>query len=67
MESENRELYMKEEKDHACGLEIAPGIHGVRYGQKFVKAPQSAHPGKAPSQGKEVPVNDPAMKVSCGA
>ena len=66
MESENREFEMKEEKDRAVGLELAPGLNGIRYDQKFVRAPKSAYPTKASPNGKEVPVNDPAMKMSCG-
>lgn len=35
---------MKEEKDWACYLDMAPGLHGIDYPQKFVKAPMSLHP-----------------------
>jgi hypothetical protein len=57
---------MKEVIEGACGLDMPPGLHGVDYKQKFVKAPLSEHPSKAPSQGKEVPANDEAMKISLG-
>lgn len=51
---------------YTCSLEMKGGLNGIDYPQKFVKAPKSAHPSPAPSSGKEVPVNDEAMRMSMG-
>lgn len=57
---------MKEEKDnHACNLGLPGGYHGHPYPQKFVKAPLSQHPSKAPSHGKEMPHTE-ALKITMG-
>lgn len=46
---------MEEKDNHACFLELQGGYHSTHpYPQKFVKAPLSQHPSKAPSQEKEV-------------
>jgi hypothetical protein len=41
-----------EQNQDCCNLDMAPGIHGINYPQKFVRAPQSAHPTPAPQTGK---------------
>lgn len=51
---------------YTASLEMKGGLNGIDYPQKFVKAPKSAFPQKAPSSGKEVPVNDECMKISMG-
>jgi hypothetical protein len=57
---------MKEADDnYACSLELKGGYHGHPYPQKFVKAPLSQHPSKAPSSGKETPHSE-AMRISMG-
>lgn len=48
---------------HVCGLEMKGGYHGHPYPQKFVKAPLSKHPSKAPSSGKEKP-HSKAMHIT---
>lgn len=57
---------MKEINQEACGLDMPNGIHGIRYEQKFVRAPHSQYPSPAPSRGKEVPASDDAMRISLG-
>ncbi len=51
---------------NTASLEMKGGLNGISYPQKFVKAPLSQHPSPAPSSGKEVPVNDPAMRMALG-
>lgn len=41
-----------ESKQEACGLDMAQGLHVPNYPQKFIRAPQSQHPSKSPSNGK---------------
>ena len=59
---------MNKEADdkHTAFLELSGGLNGIDYPQKFVKAPLSAYPTKPSSQGKAVPVNAEAMKISEG-
>lgn len=56
---------MKEVMEPACGLDMRPGLNGVRYEQRFVKAPMSLHPKKesAPKENFEA---SEAMKQSMG-
>ena len=58
---------MNKETDdnYACELEMNGGYHGHPYPQKFVRAPKSQYPDKAPSHGKEVPHNK-VMKMCLG-
>jgi hypothetical protein len=56
---------MEDKDEYACSLEMKGGLNGVKYSQKFVKAPLSAHPSKAPSSGKEVPKAECMNMVMC--
>lgn len=57
----------KETNKKACFLDMPNGLENKSsYLQKFVRAPKSDYPLKAPSQGKEVPANNEAMKISLG-
>lgn len=51
-------------EEYTCGLDMKGGLNGVRYEQKFVKAPKSEYPMKS-KEGKEV-ANHEAMKISLG-
>lgn len=55
----------KEEKDHACALELSPGLNGVDYKQKFVQAPMSAHP-KCYHRSEDKFEDSGAMKITMG-
>lgn len=48
---------------YTCELEMKGGLNGIDYPQKFVRAPLSQHPSKAPSNGKAVPKNNEAFSV----
>lgn len=50
--------------DEACYLELPPGMHGVKYNQKFVKAMPEHYPCNHAAE--MVPANAPAMKASMG-
>ena len=54
-----------EQNQDVCNLDMAKGLHQdalhLKYPQKFVRAPLSQHPSKAPSNGKEC---DPARIMS---
>jgi len=50
---------------YTCSLEMEGGYHGHPYPQKFVKAPESQHPSKAPSSGKEVPKSEVMDMCMC--
>jgi hypothetical protein len=57
----------KEVNEKACFLDMPNGLEDKSsYLQKFVKAPKFDYPMKASSEGKEVPVNNEAMKISLG-
>jgi hypothetical protein len=59
-----------EQNQDVVGLDMAKGLHPdgkwMKYPQKFVKAPESLHPSKAPSNGK---AEEPAkiMSMTCHA
>ena len=55
---------MNDFSDEACGLELKPGLNGVRYEQKFVRAPNQ---GKYPCNyaAEKVPESE-AMKMAMG-
>lgn len=42
-----------ESNQDVCNLDMPQGLHGIDYPQKFVRAPLSEHPNKAPDNGKK--------------
>lgn len=56
---------MKEVNEKACYLELAPGLHDVRYNQTFVHAPASAYP-KTPVNPEPNFAGSEAMRVTMG-
>lgn len=55
----------KESKDKACYLDMPPGLHGINYNQKFVRAPMSLHPKKQNSSRVNVEHSE-ALRVTEG-
>jgi hypothetical protein len=48
-------------------LEMKGGLEAdVRYPAKYMHAPESQHPSKAPSSGKEMPKGTECMRITMG-
>lgn len=45
-------MKQSEQNQDVCSLDMAKGLHGIDYPQKFVRAPLSQHPDKASDSGK---------------
>lgn len=57
-------------QDHAPFLELGPGLHNLRYSQKFVRAPASLHPKRedlAKEKREAAEACSHAMSMTCHA